>query len=72
MDRLGKVSSYVFSTVGKFLSINQPGHARQARLDARPWLQFGGLAAGGRHALSQAALMRVRPLASLRAQDVWA
>ena len=71
MDRWGKVSSYVFRPMRKLLSINQPGHACPARLDARPWLQFGGLEAGGRHALLQVALLRVRPRASPRAQDVW-
>ena len=71
MDRWGKVSSYVFCPMRKLLSINQPGHACQARLDAHPWLQFGGLEAGGRHALLQVALLRVHPRASPRAQDVW-
>lgn len=71
MDRWDKVSSYVFRPVRKLLSINQPGHACQARLDARPWLQFGGLEAGGRQALSQVALPRVRPRVPPRAQDVW-
>lgn len=71
MDRWGKVSSYVFRPVGKLLSINQPGYACQARLDARLWLQFGGLEADGRHALLQVALPRVRPRASPRVQDVW-